>query len=182
MLIITNWYSRVRFLSFFPFTLLGQPEIAYHIHPENELIHRGIGNDIILDLSKCAMFSNPKNDNILLTLKPRKFQRNSHYGIHKAYPGPKSIDVCSCATASDFSHWISSMNETSLWVRFDDIVHLQSIQPLNDSTLLLHLLVCHFWDVLNRGDTSVYGWECCLSAVVLVKLWATGRLQLKVRV
>lgn len=101
------------------FALLGHPHLSYHIHPVNEVIHRGIGINT-LDESTCAFISNPKNDIFSLTVhipkltvKSENFQNDN---IHKVYPGPKSTDVCSCAAASPFSRWISSMNETLQFV------------------------------------------------------------------
>lgn len=103
----------------FPFALLGHPHLSYHMHPVNEVIHRGIGINT-LDESTCAVISNPKNDIFSLTVhipkltvKSENFQNDN---IHKVYPGPKSTDVCSCAAASHVSRWISSMNETLQFV------------------------------------------------------------------
>lgn len=67
-IIVKNLYSRIKFLCLFPFALLGHPHLSYHIHPVNEVIHRGVGIGInTLYQSKCAMISNPKNDIVLST-------------------------------------------------------------------------------------------------------------------
>lgn len=52
----------------FPFALLGHPHLSHHIHPVNEVIHRGTGINTLSE-SKCAFISNPKNDKFSLTVR-----------------------------------------------------------------------------------------------------------------
>lgn len=60
----------------FPLALLGHPHLSYHIHPVNEVIHRGIGINT-LNESKCAFISNAKNDIFSLTVHIPKLTVNS---------------------------------------------------------------------------------------------------------
>lgn len=72
------------------------------------------------------------------------------------------------ATASHFSHWISGMNEISLWMENSNCDD-QSTFCINAllGICLLHLLVCHFWDIVIVGHNVEGRNIVCLGLRVL---------------
>lgn len=150
-IIVNKRYSRIKF-TLFPFALLGNPRLSYPIHPVSKAIHLGVCAKN--QYKQMCLFSRPQKWHDLLVIAnshPKittdsEFYWNVRDNIHKAYPGPKSTDVCLCATASHFSRWISRMNET-----WQSINNSQPTRLLRRSFFLL--LVCHFWDMLKSGIT-----------------------------